>query len=140
MHISAEIVWLILALVAGGVEMMTGTVFLLVVALALVFGALTAWLGGTFTWQLVVVALITVVGSLWVFKRSKAQEKTDGLAHPDVRRTVEVVNVNEDGSAEVFYRGTIWPAVAQTGHLSPGYWQIHALDGPRLILKPQAES
>lgn len=33
MHISAEIVWLILALVAGGVEMMTGTVFLLVVAL-----------------------------------------------------------------------------------------------------------
>ena len=50
MHISAEIVWLILALVAGGVEMMTGTVFLLVVALALVFGALTAWLGGTFTW------------------------------------------------------------------------------------------
>lgn len=88
MHISAEIVWLILALVAGGVEMMTGTVFLLVVALALVFGALTAWLGGTFTWQLVVVALITVVGSLWVFKRRKAQEKTDGLAQPDVGRTV----------------------------------------------------
>lgn len=140
MHISAEIVWLILALVAGGVEMMTGTVFLLVVALALVFGALTAWLGGTFTWQLVVVALITVVGSLWVFKRRKAQEKTDGLAQPDAGRTVEVVNVKEDGSAEVFYRGTIWPAVAQTGHLSPGYWQIHALDGPRLILKPQAES
>ena len=69
MHISAEIVWLILALVAGGVEMMTGTVFLLVVALALVFGALTAWLGGTFTWQLVVVALITVV--VWLKDDSK---------------------------------------------------------------------
>lgn len=115
---------------------MTGTVFLLVVAIALAAAALTAWLGAAFTWQLVVVAVVTVVGSLWVMRTKKREATNTAVATPDVGRMVEVTDIAPDGSAEILYRGAPWRAVARSGALQPGRWAIAALDGPRLILEP----
>lgn len=138
MSLSLDLVWLVLALVVGGVELMTGTVFLLAVSLALFAGALVAWLGASLTLQLGVIALVTVMGCALIhFKRRHRQE--DNVSQPDQGRPIEVSEINPDGTADVMYRGAPWKARAQTGSLSPGRWKIAALDGPCLVLEPLEE-
>ena len=135
MDISPEIVWLVLALIAGGVEMMTGTVFLLVVAGALAVAALLALVGLGLTVQLAAIALVVVAGSLLVQRWRKQSRGDTAVSEPDVGRVIEVSEVNADGTATVMYRGAPWPARAAEGGLSAGRWKIVALDGPCLVLQ-----
>lgn len=135
MQISLDIVWLVLALVVGGVELMTGTVFLLAVSLALFAGALSAWLGASLSLQLGIIALVTVLGCTLIVMKRRHRDP-DTVAQPDQGRPVQVHRVQPDGTAEVMYRGAPWQARAKVGVLTPGAWQIAELDGPCLVLEP----
>lgn len=67
---SPTIVWLLLVLVALGVEMMIGSVYLLTVAVAAAFAGIAAKFGLSLSGQLAVCALFTVLGALLVRMRS----------------------------------------------------------------------
>ncbi len=139
MDISAEVIWLVLALVAGGIEMMTGTVFLLAVALGLAAAALAAWVGLSLSLQLSVLAAVVFVGSMLVLLWRRRAQHDARATDPDIGRVVEVSEVAADGTATVQYRGAPWKARAVTGALTPGRWRITALDGPALLLEPLAQ-
>ena len=104
--------WWIAAAILVGVEMMTGTFYLLVVALACVAGGVVAYVGFDAGWQWGMAAVIEVVGTIaitqWKRKYASAPKLSNNL---DVGARVSVLEWRDDNSARVAYRGTQWDAV-----------------------------
>ncbi len=129
------IYWFLLALVLVGLEMATGTFYLLMVAIAMAVGGFVALLGATMRWQLIASALMVIVGVI-VLRRWKSRDTTEVVsASLDIGQPVRVIKWNDNGSARVSYRGAEWNAEAEsveTPHEETLY--IAAVRGSGLIL------
>jgi membrane protein implicated in regulation of membrane protease activity len=104
------IYWFLLALVLVGLEMATGTFYLLVVAIALAVGGLAALLGSSTAWQLVLGALTGITGTVILRRWKSTQAKDAPNASFDIGQPVRVIKWNDNGTARVFYRGAEWDA------------------------------
>ena len=67
----AQYIWWIAAAILVGVEMMTGTFYLLIVALACVVGGIVALMGYDSGWQWGLAAVVEVAGTLAVVRWKK---------------------------------------------------------------------
>lgn len=131
-------------LAAGGLialELVTGTFYLLMIALGLVAAALVAHAGLPLHWQWVCAALVGG-GSVmaWRFyKRSRpaplaAQENHD--VNMDIGETVHVDHWQDDRTCSVKYRGAQWHATLHKNEVAePGVYVIAEVVGSRLLLK-----
>jgi membrane protein implicated in regulation of membrane protease activity len=101
-----------MALVALGLEFMTGTLYLLVVALALTGGGLAAWFALGITGQFIVAtgsgALAYAVVGRW--KRRMLTPGSPQADDPDIGQEVRLLHFTDQGFARVFYRGAEWDA------------------------------
>jgi membrane protein implicated in regulation of membrane protease activity len=132
--------WWIAAAILVGVEMMTGTFYLLVVALACVAGGLVAFSGFDAGWQWGVAAVIEVLGTFaivqWKKKYAAAPKLSNNL---DVGQRVSVIEWRDNDTARVAYRGTQWdakldsPTTPKREHMV-----IVAMQGAVLVLGPAA--
>lgn len=104
------IYWFLLALVLLGLEMVTGTFYLLMVAVAMAVGGLAALLGLGIEWQLTLCAIAVIAGTIILRRWKSAQASETANASFDVGQPVKVLKWNDDGSARVFYRGAEWDA------------------------------
>lgn len=104
------IYWFVLALVLLGLEMMTGTFYLLMVAIAMAVGGLAALLGADVTWQLTLSALMVVAGTIILRRWKSAHTGETSNASLDIGQAVRVIKWNDNGSIRVFYRGAEWDA------------------------------
>lgn len=127
--------WLILALILLGLEMMTGTFYILVVSIAAALGGLAARAGVDVVWQLVLAGVAAVIGTL-ILRRSKISRKPDPNNDSfDIGQPVRVIKWNEDGTVRVQYRGAEWDAEPEStvpARDVPLY--IKAVQGTKLIL------
>ena len=104
------------------VEMMTGSLILLVLGLAALAGAAAAWLGASFWVQALSAVALASIGmivlSAWQKKSDAGDKKEESL---DVGHTVMLESwVSEvDGIAKVRYRNATWDARV-TGTRTPG--------------------
>ena len=106
--------WAIAGFVLVIVELITGTLYLLVIGLAALAAALVAYLGGDFWLQAVTAALLSLLGAYavnawWLGRAKPANAPSDSL---EVGQTVVLEAwVNQaHGMARVKYRGTTWDA------------------------------
>lgn len=136
-------VWWLLAGGAVALELLTGTFFLLMLAVGLAAGAIAAHLGAGLAGQFLAAALAgggAIV--LWQRWRQTRITATSSRANRDVNldigQTVHVPQWEPDGTARIRYRGSDWTVQLQTGHLpqSPGSYQIVAVEGNRLLVHP----
>lgn len=112
---SAWIVWWILALILIGVEMLTGTFYLLAIGVAFITGGLVDFLGGSFLVQLVATSILGSAGCFIAYYYQQANKKKhEAQIELDLGQRVQVLKWNDDGSARVSYRGSQWNAVAAT--------------------------
>jgi membrane protein implicated in regulation of membrane protease activity len=129
------IYWFLLALILLGLEMVTGTFYLLVVAISMAVGGLAALLGMSVAWQLVLCAVMVVAGTI-ILRRWKSAHTSDAPnVSLDIGQPVRVIKWHDNGSARVFYRGAEWdaePESADTPHDSTLY--IAAVRGSGLVL------
>ena len=127
--------WFLLALVLIGLEMATGTFYLLVVAIAMGLGGAAALLGMGLAAQLAVAALAGVVGIV-LLRRWKGGSSTDAASESlDTGQPVKVLTWREDGTARVFYRGAEWDAELESVDSGrEGTLYIRAMRGSVLIL------
>lgn len=134
-------IWWLLAGIAIAVEMVTGTFYLLMLAVGMVAGALVAHLGASVIVQIVVAAVVgggAVVA--WHWKRSKSPKPAQANANRDVQmdigETVHVEQWNDDATASVKYRGAQWMVelADRDAALQPGLFKVKKLNGNRLVV------
>ena len=135
-------IWWLLAGAAVAIELVTGTFYLLMIAIGLAAAAVAAHLGLSVVWQISVAAVVgggTVV--IWHWQRSKSPQPAPAQANPDVQmdigETVKVTHWNADATASVQYRGAHWTVMStdNTAELHPGLFRVTALNGNRLVVQ-----
>ena len=142
MDMADSTLWWLLAGVAIALELVTGTFYLLMLSVGLMAGAISAHLGASFTWQMVIAALVGasfVVG--WRrYKQQSPQElpaQANANVNPDIGETVSVAAWDADGRTNVKYRGANWSAaLAPNAEPRAGLHRIVEVVGNRLILTP----
>ncbi len=126
--------WFIMALVLLGLEMATGTFYLLVLSVAAAIGGLVALAGLVPEIQMPLAAAAAVAGAV-VVRRIRKVRPAAAASGFDIGQPVRIVNWNEDGSVRVHYRGAEWDAEPESADTPrSGTLYIKALHGSRLIL------
>jgi membrane protein implicated in regulation of membrane protease activity len=112
--LSSHIVWWIMAAVLVGVELATGTFYLLAVGAAFVIGGIVAWLGFEGWIQFAVAAVASVAGVTAAHRWRRGHAQTPQMPGADIGQTVKVIEWRENGAARVQYRGSYWDAELAT--------------------------
>src|SRR5580658_9718048 len=129
------VVLFIVALALLVAEMLTGTFYLLMIAIGVACGGAVGWLGASFDIQLLTSSILGAAAPL-IFhqfrKRSAEARKPDQPL--DIGETVQVETWNADGTARVRHRGTHWDAELQeAGTPRNAILYITAMRGSTLI-------
>ena len=132
-------------LAAGAVvvaELVTGTFYLLMVAIGLVAGAIAAHLGLAPALQMVAAAALGGVAVLALYFQKKKRPgdpsaRADRSVNMDVGETILIESWNPDGTTTVKYRGAQWTAIHRPGVTpSTGMHRVAELVGNRLLVDP----
>jgi len=140
---NAPTLWWLVAGTLVVAELLTGTFYLLMLALGCGAAALAAHLGLGGTVQLLAAALVGGGATLtWHLRRAKAPKSAPAASNRDVNLDIgELVHVDAwgpDGLARVQYRGAGWAArYAGSGTPAAGEHIIVAIEGSRLSLAPR---
>lgn len=137
---SEPTVWWLLAGGAVAIELITGTFYLLMLAIGMTAAALAAHLGASQIVQIVVAAGVgggAVV--LWHLspknRRAEPQAQANPNVNMDIGETVNIVAWEADGTASVHYRGAHWTAMHRPGvNPTPGPHRVAELVGSRLLV------
>ncbi len=130
--------WIAFALLLLGIEMISGTFYMLVLSLAMALGSVAALSGLAMTWQLSLAGVAAVAGILFLRRSRIARPKSANDGNLDIGQAVRVIAWREDGTARVQYRGAEWdaqPESAQTPHEATLY--IKSMRSSTLILTHQ---
>ncbi|CAN7529773.1 NfeD family protein [Acidovorax sp.] len=135
-------IWWLAAGIVVVAEMLTGTFYLLMMAVGLVAAALAAHMGLSSALQIIVAALVgggAVVA--WHFARRKRpgdpSPRADRSVNMDVGETILIESWNPDGTTTVKYRGAMWTAIHRPGVTpSTGMHRVAELVGNRLLVDP----
>lgn len=131
----AYVWWWVLAAVLVGVELTSGTFYLLVYGIAAAAAGVAAWLGAGFVVQLLTAGVIAALGTLALrhWRRSTAHPEAS-VQDMDIGQTVQVESW-QGGRGQVKYRGALWDAEAESAEVdSARPLLIRAVRGNTLVL------
>lgn len=137
---SGMLVWIALAISLFIIELLTGTVFFLILAMSSLIGAGVNLLTDNAAWSIMTAAISAIAGcaALAVLRQKtrRRHDDSDKLQNADIGQRIHVDTWNGD-RARVQYRGTFWDARTADGSAgTAGDWTIVRLEGNRLILNP----
>lgn len=144
---SETLLWWIGAGLVVGAELLTGTVYLLLLSIGMAAAGWTARTGASPATQMLVCAVVggLAMALLWQWRRRQRRAGTGQASSTndlDIGQRVHVNHWPHGGLATVHYRGAPWQAewtrtnadpAPPTG---PGDYAIVAVNGPRLVLGP----
>lgn len=136
-------IWFVLAGIAIALEITSGTFYLLMIALGLAAGGLTALTGVLLEWQLLVAAVVGLFGTIGLrrssygkLRRKKASQDRNVVL--DIGQTVQVTDWVQEGDlfvTQVRYRGASWRAELLPGSVAKaGTFVIEEMRGSSLIV------
>ena len=134
--------WWIATGVLVALELVSGTFYLLMLAIGGAAGALAAHAGASLTSQIVIAALVggAAVVACYLVRRRRPGDpspRAERSVNLDVGETVQVGGWNADGTAQVRYRGAQWTAIHRPGiEPRPGPHRVAELVGSRLLVDP----
>ncbi len=135
-------IWWLIAGVAVGLELVTGTFYLLMLALGFATAALVGYAGIGLTAQVLVAAVVgggAVMACYYVRKRRNTTAPP-ASANPDVNQDIGAsVYVNAwqpDGTGSTSYRGAHWTVALRNPSTSPspGNYRVVEVVGNRLLV------
>lgn len=134
--------WFAFALAALIGEVLSGTFYLLLIALGLAAGGLAAWVGAGLGLQIVVAAVVAILGLLvlrktHVLKKREVNAARNKDVNLDIGGHVSIAAWGADDTAHVRYRGALWSARLAPG-FSPvsGRHRIIEIEGSTLVVVP----
>jgi membrane protein implicated in regulation of membrane protease activity len=136
-------IWWLLAGTAIGIELATGTFYLLMLAAGLSAAAIAAHAGASSTVQIVIAAVVGA-GAVLAWRAYKLSKPSSMPANAnrdvnlDIGETVYVGAWDPDGTTTVKYRGANWAVSSSPGEaLTSGTYQVAEVVGSRLIVRKQ---
>ncbi len=138
--------WWVVGGILVAVELVTGTFYLLMLAVGAVAAALASHLGVSVSTQLITAALVGGGATLaWHFKRKREPVALPAAQNRDVNLDIgEHVTVDawtDDSIASVRYRGSQWVARRSPGApVATGLHRVTAVEGNHLVLEPLPRS
>ena len=136
-------IWWLLAGGAVAIELMTGTFYLLMIALGLAAAAFATHLGAGSAAQIIIAAMVGG-GSVLVWRSIKKKQpaslpaSVNADVNLDIGGTVQVESWKPDGTSTVNYRGATWSVAHRdaraTATHAAGAHRIVEVIGSRLIL------
>lgn len=130
-------------LLTGGAivaELVTGTFYLLMLALGFAAAALATYAGGSTVVQTLAASMVGGGAvAIWNRIRSKHPKNLPASTNPDVNMDIgEIVQVeawNADGTAQVHYRGANWTVLHRPGNVpTSGPHRVAEVIGNRLMV------
>lgn len=104
-------VWFVAAVAVLIIELVTGTVYLLVVSAALAGSGIIYGLTGSTPAAVLTAALLSALGIWFVHAKTAVRKvETDSYQDLDAGQYVEILRYTGGNRYEVFYRGTHWQA------------------------------
>lgn len=135
MHYAA---WFIAGFVLLVAELMTGTFYLLVLAVAFACAGIANLLGASITTEIMVASIVAFGGAMGLRKfrmRGKADDRNDTQSM-DVGQRISVSSWSEHGRARAQYRGASWDVVLAPGQeAQAGEYEIVEVRGSQLVVK-----
>ena len=130
-------IWLLIAGSAIVLELLSGTVYLLLVASGFAAAALAAHMGAGLIVQLLVAAVVGVGAvAVWYLLRHRRPARANKDVNLDIGQRVHVEAWGSDGTATVRYRGAQWTVVSRAGAATaPGEHRVAEVIGSRLIVE-----
>ena len=131
----AYVWWWIVGAVLVGVELTTGTFYLLVYGVAAVAAGIAAWLGLGWGAQFIVAAVIAALGTLALKSWKRDTQHPESTAQDmDIGQRVQV-ETWQAGRGKVIYRGALWDAEAESPETDASRpLRIRAVKGTLLVL------
>jgi membrane protein implicated in regulation of membrane protease activity len=135
-------IWWVLAGGLIAVELLSGTFYLLMLAIGMAAAAVAAQLGADTRVQMLVAALVGggAVIAWRAFKQSKTNEPVAQASRDvnlDIGELVQVEAWTAESTAIVKYRGANWQVALAPGQTArPGGHTVIEVTGSRLIVKP----
>lgn len=121
-------------------ELVSGTFYLLMIAIGVACGGVAAWLGAGGALQMLTAALVGVLAvaglhrSKFGYRARQIDAARDPSVNLDIGQTVQVPEW-QDGVARVMYRGALWDVELAPGvAAAPGQFTIREVRGSRLIV------
>ncbi len=132
-------IWLSLAAALVVFELFTGTFYVLMIAIGMVFGALAAMFGMSVPAQIAIVGVVALVATGLLHRsRFGRPARRDAARDPNVMLDIgQTLHVDtwRDGSARVMYRGAMWDVDLGPGAIAAaGTFKIVEVQGSRLIV------
>jgi membrane protein implicated in regulation of membrane protease activity len=134
-------IWWLLTGGAIAVELLTGTFYLLMLAIGFAAAAIAAYLGMDFSQQIVTAAGAGGAAVVsWHMRQTKRHHQeppaqANANVNLDIGETVQIEAWNADGTAAVHYRGAQWTAIHRQGITpGPGTYRVAELIGTRLLV------
>jgi membrane protein implicated in regulation of membrane protease activity len=133
---NATLWWLVGGLLVAA-ELVSGTFYLLMLAIGAAAAALAAHFGANLTTQLAIAALVGGLAVvLWRQSRLRREKAEPSELHLDIGETLQVDAWDEQGTAQVKHRGAAWTAISTNDQVpAPGLHRIQAIQGNRLVLE-----
>lgn len=137
--------WWILALALGVAELVTGTFYLLVLAIGAAGGGVAAWWGAGVSVQLLVTAVVAVAGWALLWRRNPSRGAVRAPEHDralllDVGERLRIDDWTEARRTRVQYRGAWWDVELDERTPEPagraGTYVIGRIEGNRLVVRP----
>ncbi len=131
----AYIVWWVVSAVLVGVELTSGTFYLLVYGVAAAVAGVVAWLGAGLVTQLLTAGVIAVLGTLALRHWKRTTDHPESTVQDmDIGQNV-LVESWQAGRGHVKYRGAVWDAEAESVDVdSTRPLVIRAVKGNTLVL------
>jgi len=126
--------WFLLAVILLGLEMASGTFYLLVLSIALAVAGFAALMGFALPLQYAMAAITGVIGVV-ILRLGKGSLSDAGNQSLDLGRAVKILSWHDGSKARVMYRGAEWDAELDTPQAAhDGEFYIKAIQGSVLIL------
>ncbi len=132
--------WWMLAGITLAAELLTGGIYLLMMAVGLACGAIAAHLGFSTPVQIGCAAAVGVLAVLLCRRiRGRRLPELPASANPDLNldigETLHVPEWNADGTARIPYRGSQWTVVLRPGSMpAAGLYRVIEVQGNRLVV------
>ena len=131
--------WFLAAALVVILELLSGTFYLLMIAVGIASGGLAALAGAALALQTAIAAIVGVLATL-LLRRSKYGKpaRTNAARDPNVNMDIgQSISVQQwdAGTARVMYRGALWDVeLAPGANALPGTFTIREIRGSRLIV------